>query len=119
MKRKIITIENGVVSNPSSNDIWMTQHEIATLFGVYIQTVNANIKAVLKSGVVKADISCPATVSGNIVLSEVYGLDMIIALAFRIQSRNADVMREWLMRKASKPEIPEMLIIPVRNPVWN
>lgn len=65
MENRIIRIENGIVYTPQSVDIWMTQHEIAALFGVYIQTVNSNIKAILKSGTVKADISGTVTVSGN------------------------------------------------------
>lgn len=100
MKRKIITIENGIVSVPATAGIRMTRHEIAALFEVYIQTVNANIKAVLKAGIIKADISCPATMAGNIILPDVCGLEMIIALSFRIKSRNADVLRGWIMRKA-------------------
>ncbi len=99
MKTAIITIENGMVSVPQSGDVRMTAFEIAALFEVYVQTVNGGIKAILKSGIVKADISCPVTVTGNTLLPDVYGLDMIVALSFRIESRNVDVFRKWLMRK--------------------
>jgi len=51
MKRGIIKIsENGIVS--LDTEIRMTTYEIAYLFGVYLHTVNANIKAILKSEVV-------------------------------------------------------------------
>lgn len=88
-----------MVSVPQSGDIRMTAFEIAALFDVYVQTVKGSIKTILKSGIVKADISCPVTVAGNILLPDVYGLDMIVALSFRIESRNAEVFRKWLMRK--------------------
>lgn len=119
MENRIIRIENGIVSVPQSGEIRMTTFEIAALFGVYTQTVNAGIKAILKSGVVKVDISFPATVSGNTVLPDVYGLEMIIALAFRIRSYNAEVLRKWTIWKVSKMELPEILKIPVQNPILN
>lgn len=90
-----------MVSVPQSGDIRMTAFEIAALFEVYVQTVKGGIKTILKSGIVKADISCPVTVIGNILLPDVYGLDMIVALSFRIKSRNAEVFRKWLMRKVT------------------
>lgn len=119
MENRIIRIENGIVSVPQSGDIWMTVCEIAALFEVYTQTVNANIKAILKSGVVKADISCPVTVAGNTILPDVYGLEMIIALAFRIRSYNAEVLRKWTIWKVSKMELPEILKLSVQNPILN
>jgi hypothetical protein len=119
MENRIIRIENGIVSVPQSDEIRMTAFEIAALFEGYTQTVNANIKAVLKAGIIEVDISGTATVSENAVLPDVYGLEMIIALSFRIQSRNAEIFRNWLLGKASKPELPQILIMPVQNTAWN
>ena len=78
----------------------MTAFEIASLFEVYTQTVNVNIKAILKSDIVKVDISGPVTVVGNTLMPDFYGLEMITALAFRIKSHKTEIFREWLMRKA-------------------
>lgn len=119
MENRIIRIENGIVSVPQSGEILMAAFEIAALYEVNVQTINANIKAILKSGVVKADISGSATVAGNIIMPDVYGLEMIIALAFRIRSYNAEVLRKWIIKKISKSEFPEMLKISVQNPVLN
>lgn len=101
MKKAIITIENGMVSVPQSGDVRMTSFEIAALFEVYVRTITAHTKAILKSGIVKADIFSPVTIAGNILMPDVYGLDMIVALSFRIESRNAEVFRKWLMRKVT------------------
>jgi hypothetical protein len=98
MKRAVITIENGMVAIPQS-DIRMTAFEIVALFEVYTQTINSHIKAVLKSGAVRVDISCPVTVSGNILIPNLYDLDMITALAFRVHSPKAEMFREWIIRK--------------------
>jgi hypothetical protein len=102
MKRKIIRIENGIVSVPQSGEVKMTASEIASLFDVYVRSINDHAKAILKSGIIQIDVSCPATVIGNTIMPDVYGLDMITALAFRIQSHKAEVFRSWLMKQAVK-----------------
>lgn len=119
MKREIITIKNGVVSVPEFADIWMTQHEITDLFGCFVSKVNANIRAILKTGVLDEDRVCHTYFyeSGNAV--ELYSLEMIIALSFHIQSRNAEVFRRWLTRRLTKSEIPEMVIMSIQNPILN
>ena len=101
MKRTIITIETGMVSIPQSSEVRMTAFEIATLFEVYVQTVNGGIKTILKSGIVKADIPCPVTATWTTLMPDIYGLDMIVALSYRIESRNAEALRKWLMRKVT------------------
>ena len=115
MKRTIIAIENGIVTVPKSGDIRMTAFEIAALFEVYVQTVNAGIKTILKSGVVKADISCPVTVTGNILLPDIYGLDMITTLAFRVRSPKAEIFRDWVIRRITANPLPAKLIIQLSN----
>jgi len=79
MKREIITIENGIVFVLSSGNIRMTASEIASLFDVYVRTINDHTKAILKSGVIQADVSCPATVNRNTIMPDIYGIDIISA----------------------------------------
>ena len=103
MKRKIIAIsENGNVSVPES--VQMRDFEIAELFGVMIPTIRSNIRAILKTGVVTADLTNGATLVGCNVLPDYLGLDMIMALAFRIQSPQAEAFRRWILAKATKRE---------------
>jgi hypothetical protein len=102
MERGKITIENGVVSvtlTDDSHTVWMSVGKIARLFGVTTLKVTACIKAILKSGVLwEGDVfHCHHYDNGNSV--ELYNLDMITALAFRISSPNADVFRGWLMKR--------------------
>jgi hypothetical protein len=102
MERGKITIENGVVSVTTTDDthtVWMSVWEIARLFGVITPQVTACIKAIFKSGVLwKADVfHCHHYDNGNSV--ELYNLDMITTLAFRISSPNADAFRDWLMKR--------------------
>lgn len=109
MKREIITIsENGVITMPSETTapILMRDFEIAQLFGVYSQTVKAAIKSVLQSGVVVPDYTHGGTVVGSSIQPDYYGLDMITAIAFRIQSPQTQVFRKLALSKlnaVSKP----------------
>lgn len=101
-----IMIENGQVTIlPTANGVWLTQSQIADLFGVFTAAVNANIRAILKSGILCEDrvvrrTRCP---NGNIV--ERYDLEMITALAFRLKSGNAEVFRRWIIERATTPAI--------------
>ncbi len=119
MKRGIITIENGIVHIPQSVDAWMTQHELAELFGCFVSKVNSNIRSIFKSGVLREADVCRTHYYQNGNFVEVYSLEIIIAFSFRIQSRNAELFRKWLTRKLTKAQIPETLIIAIKNPMLN
>lgn len=98
MKRNIVTIsENGTVSVHAN--VQMRDFEIAELFGVMIPTIRSNIRAILKTGVATADCTNGATLVGCNILPDYHGLDMVVAIAFRIQSAQAEVFRRWIMRK--------------------
>ena len=100
MERKLVEInENGNVFIP--NNVQMRDFEIAELFGAMIPTIRSNVRAILKSGVVTIDTRYGGTVIGATLLPDYYGLDMIIALAFRIHSRNAGILRKWILRKVN------------------
>lgn len=119
MKREIITIKNGMVSVPVAGDIWMTQHEITDLFGCLVSKVSSNIRSILKSEVLKELDVCRMYHYQNGNSVKQYNLEMIIALSFRIQSRNAEVFRQWLTRRLTKSEIPEILTMSIQNPMLN
>lgn len=85
--REPISIENGRVEiHTPENRVWLTRHQIADLFGVFVPAVGSNIRSILKSGIL-----CEERVyrrernrDGGIV--ELYSLEMIAALAFRLKS---------------------------------
>ena len=106
MTTQPITIENGQVTiRQTANEIWLTQSQIADLFGVFTAAVNANIRAILKSGVLYEDrvIRRTRCRDGNIV--EQYSLEMVAALAFGLKSENAKVFRRWIVERATTPAI--------------
>jgi hypothetical protein len=100
MEREVMSIENGKVSIPTNAEIWMTQHEIADLMQCFVAKVNANVRSILKSGILDERKACLTHTYKNGNSVEQYNLEMITALAFRIKSRNTEIFREWLMRKA-------------------
>lgn len=100
MDTTVITIEEaGVTIRPAASGIWLTQHQIADLFGVVISAVNNNIRAILKSEVLREDEVCCHQESENGGLMTLYNMEMITALAFRLKSRPAEWFRQWIVRK--------------------
>ena len=103
MKENIITIsDNGSVYVPTN--VQTRDFEIAELFGAMIPTVRSHVRAVLKTGIATGDYTNGATLVGCNVLPDYYGLDMITALSFRIQSYKTKIFRKWIIRKMTITE---------------
>jgi hypothetical protein len=99
-----ITIDEGRVTIcPADREVWMTKHQIADLFGCFVAKVVSNIAAVLKSGLLDESRVCRFHRYKDGSGVELYNLEMITALAFRIDTRNADIFRRWLMGRAALP----------------
>lgn len=77
----------------------MTEREICELFGVIAPTVRAEIKALCKSGVLSIyDIQRIIRISDR-YSAEVYNLETIAALAFRVESFGAAKVRRALLER--------------------
>jgi hypothetical protein len=116
MERGSISItENSVIISPVNGEIWQSAWEIAALFGVYPAKVGSNIRSILKSGVlIEGDVcSCYHYSNGNSV--DLYNLEMITALSFRIHSPEADRFRMWLMKQAVAKKTKPLTTIVVLN----
>ena len=106
MTTRPITIENGRVTiRSNANGVWLTQSQIADLFGVFTAAVNANIRAIRKSGVLREDRVVRRTRCRNGNIVERYSLEMVMALAFRLKSENAEIFRKWMVDRATTLEI--------------
>ena len=99
MKRDIIIIEDKAVS-VTGNDVWMTATEIAGLFHTIVPAVNAAIKAVRKSDVLNDYEVCRYMQLENGLYADVYALEIIIPIAFRLNTYNTHLFRTWLVGKA-------------------
>lgn len=98
-ERNIITIdERGWLNIPTDTvSVWMTETEIVELFGTTAGTIRAAIKAILKENALHdyEVCTCVRLDSGNSV--DVYNMEVIIALAFRIRSQGATKLREYIL----------------------
>ena len=77
----------------------MTEWEICELFGVIAPTVRAEIKALCKSGVLKEYEIRRAIRISDRYSAEVYNLETIAALAFRVESFGAAKVRKVLLER--------------------
>lgn len=103
MKENIITIsDNGSVYVPTN--VQMRDFEIAELFGAMIPTVRSHVRAILKTGIATGDYTNGATLVGNNLLPDYFGLDMVVAITFRVQSYKAEIFRKWIIRKTTTAE---------------
>ena len=97
MERAIITInESGRVNIPSGN-VWMSEMELVELFGVIAPTLRAAIRAIYKSGVLcpvttqRCDLATPKS------WATFYNLEVVIALAFRLNTCEANLIRQKVL----------------------
>ena len=102
MERAIITIsESGRVNIPSGN-VWMSEMELVELFGVIAPTLRTAIKAINKSGTLcpvstqRCDLATPKS------WSTFYNLEMVFALAFRLNTYEASRIRQKVLESLCK-----------------
>lgn len=100
-KRSIITMDGqGNITLPAdTGSIDMTEWELCELFGVIAPTIRAGIKALCKSGVLRGyEIRRSIHLSENRSM-EVYNLEAVIALAFRINTFGAEQVRRAILER--------------------
>ncbi len=100
-KRNIITMDGqGNIALPTdTGSIAMIEWELCELFGVVASTIRAGIKALCKSGVLREhEIKHIIRLSDNFNI-EVYNLEAIIALAFRINTFGTEQVRRAILER--------------------
>lgn len=106
MEKLPITIENSEVTiNPTPEGVWLTEHEIARLFGVFVSAVSANIRSIFKNEILHEGKVCRRRNFEDGGFVDTYNLEMITALAFRLKSQEAEWLRQWIMQWATNPVI--------------
>ena len=111
MNRGIITIsETGVVTVPTA-PVWMTQFEIADLFGVFSCDIRKAIRAIYKNKELSETYTMKYIKQTDGISYDVYKLEMIIAVAFRICSKESFQFRRFVINEicASKKGSPTTL----------
>jgi len=97
--RDIIKIDdNGAVVVPSGK-VMMTDYEIVNLLGVMVPTVKGKIKTLLKSRQFRDCGRGGVVCSNGSIIPDYFGLEMVIAVAFQVDSYRADIFRKWVMHR--------------------
>ena len=99
MERGIITInENGVVTMPTA-PVWMTQQEMCDAFNVFGCYVRKAVHAIYKNKELLEEETVRHVRLDGRICYDVYSLEMVIAIAFRLRSRECMAFRRFIMDK--------------------
>ena len=82
-----------------NEDFWLTQKSMGKLFGVEVNTINYHLKEVFKSGeLIKESVIRKIRITANDgknYNTNFYSLDAIIAVGYRVNSKEATDFRIW------------------------
>ena len=104
MNRGIITIsENGVVTMPTA-PIWMSMQEIADMLNVFGCYVRKAVKAIFKEGVLRECDVRRHIKEDKGISYDVFNLELVIAVALRIDGIESRAFREFIMQAIIKKQ---------------
>ena len=99
MERGIITItENGAVAMPTA-PVWMTQQEMSDAFNVFGCDIRKVVHAIYKNGELLESETKRYIRQDNGINYDVYSLEMIIAIAFKLRTKECMAFRRFIMDK--------------------
>lgn len=101
MDRGIITIsETDTVTMPTVS-VWMTQFEIADLFGVFSCDIRKAIHSIYKNKELNELDTIKYLRQADGISYDTYSLEMVIAIAFRICSKESILFRRFVINEIS------------------
>lgn len=79
--------------------VWLTQAQIAELFGTGRQAITKHLKNIFSSEELEEDSVCSilelTASDGKNYKTKVYNLDAILSVGYRVNSKNATLFRRW------------------------
>ena len=83
----------------SDDTVWLTQEQIALLFGVQRPAITKHVRNILTSHELEETSVCSilerTASDGKQYKTQFYNLDMILSVGYRVNSRNAIAFRRW------------------------
>ena len=79
--------------------VWMTQQEMCDAFNVFGCYIRKAIAAIYKNNELSEEETVRHVRQDNGISYDVYSLEMVIAVAFRLQSREAMAFRKLIMER--------------------
>lgn len=110
MKRDRITISGNTIAT-TGQDVWMSAAEIAGLFNVTAASVQNAIRSILKADTLNDYEVCRCIRINERASLDVYGLELIISLAYRFDTYYTNLFRKWLVRRATDNRKEQQAII--------
>ena len=104
MNNDIVIFKNGeleleVSVSEDRETVWLTQKQIAELFGKDRRTITRHIQNIYKDNELEQDSVCSffehTGSDGKNYKVQFYNLDMILAVGYRVKSQNGIVFRKW------------------------
>lgn len=94
---EMLSLEVKIDSNHDT--VWLTQQQIAALFGTKRPAITKHLSNIFKSGELKQDsvssILEHTATDGKVYKTQFYNLDAIISVGYRVNSINATAFRIW------------------------
>ena len=113
MNRGIITIsDTGAIIIPTA-PVWMTKFEIADLFGVFSCDIRKAIHSIYKNKELDEVETRKYIKQPDSISYDVYNIEMIIAIAFRVCSKESTLFRRFAITEicATKRATPITLLV--------
>ena len=83
----------------ANESVWLTQSQIALLFGVQRPAITKHLRNIFKSGELEessvSSILEHTATDGKIYQTQFYNLDAILSVGYRVNSINATMFRKW------------------------
>ena len=119
MERGIIAItENGAVTMPTA-PVWMTQQEMSDAFNVFGCDIRRAIHAIYKNGELLEGETMRHVRQDERICYDVYSLEMVLAVAFKLRTKECMAFRKFVMEKlytASRKEPLYLFFSPAAYP---
>ena len=94
-----------------SGEIWMSESELVDLFGVFIPKLRKTIQTLYKEELVKPyEAERTIKVQHNVYLT-IYNMEVVLLLAFRLNSYQARAVRRELMERIERGHKPFEVIL--------
>ena len=91
-------IELSVNVSPNEDTVWLTQKQMSILYDTSVDNVSLHIKNIFKDleldNSVVEETSVTAS-DGKKYKTKIYNLDMVLAVGYRVKSKNAILFRKW------------------------
>ncbi len=102
MKNEIILFENQNLKlevNMKDDTVWLSQQQMAELFGKDRKTITRHIQNIYKDGELEENQVCSffehTAGDGKTYNTQFYNLDMIISVGYRVNSKQGIIFRKW------------------------